>query len=230
MTAYSTNETVLAAHVELAGKQVIDVGAGAGGLVRWLREQGAHPTAVECGEVMLARARALDPDHADDYIDAVGQDLPMADASADIVTFVYSLHHIPNDQMRTALAEAFRVLRPGGTRFVTEPVATGSGHEVDRLIDDETPVRASAQEALRSAESLGFERLHRGEYTTLSAYVDFDEYESLVVGIDPGRAAAMDLHREEARERFETNAHLTPEGAYTFEGPCVFDVFVKPGV
>ena len=47
---------VLAATVDLAGRDVVDIGCGAGELVRWLREQGAHPVGVECGPAMRARA------------------------------------------------------------------------------------------------------------------------------------------------------------------------------
>lgn len=50
--------------------------------------------------------------------------------------------------MTNALREAHRVLRPGGTLYVAEPLPTGNGHEVVSLIDDETEVRGFAQDAL----------------------------------------------------------------------------------
>jgi len=141
---------MLARHVELDGKRVVDVGAGAGALVRFLRSQGADPIGVECGEAMLAQAREADADHVDSYTEGVGQDLPLEDRSADVVVFSYSLHHVPAGEMATALHEAARVLRPGGTLAILEPIAEGSGFETHKLIDDETEVRAAAQSALDS--------------------------------------------------------------------------------
>jgi SAM-dependent methyltransferase len=46
-------------------------------------------------------------------------DLPFPDASFDVVTFFDVLEHIPDDAR--AVAEALRVLRPGGFALVTTP-------------------------------------------------------------------------------------------------------------
>ena len=49
--------------------------------------------------------------------------LPMPDQSADLVLFVFSLHHVPGRQAQWAMAEARRVLRPSGRLYVAEPLA-----------------------------------------------------------------------------------------------------------
>jgi len=104
-----THREVLAGLVPLKGRRVVDVGCGAGELVRWLRAQGAQVVGVECGQVMIGLAHDADPGHHDDYLEGVGQDLPVADDSVDVVIFSYSLHHVPADEMLNALREAHRV-------------------------------------------------------------------------------------------------------------------------
>ena len=75
--------------------------------------------------------------------------VPCADASFDMVWMLKSLHHIPD--MPQALAEAARVLRPGGWLYVSEPVYAGHLNEIVRLYNDEGRVRAAAQQALDAA-------------------------------------------------------------------------------
>ena len=152
-----THNEVLADLVELRDRRVIDVGCGSGALVRWLRSEGADVTGVECGEIMLRAAHDADPDHPEAYLEGVAQNLPLSDDSADVVVFSYSLHHVPRAAMVDALREAHRVLRTGGVLYVVEPGTEGTGHEVVKLIDDETEVRAHAREALEHASRLGFE-------------------------------------------------------------------------
>lgn len=196
---------VLAQHVPLEGARVIDIGAGEGELVRWMRQKGADAVGVECGPVMLERALAADPDNANSYVDAGAQDLPFEDASADALTFCYSLHHVPVADMPTAVTEAARVLKPGGVMYVIEPIPAGPGFEVARLIDDETVVRGHAQDALTHADDAGLEMISSERFFSEYSYPDFDAWERHVVGIDPERAELMAEHRDEVEQRFHTH-------------------------
>jgi ubiquinone/menaquinone biosynthesis C-methylase UbiE len=54
-----------------------------------------------------------------------GERLPFAAAAFDLVLLFNSLHHVPVDRQGAALAEAARVLRPGGDLLVAEPLAEG---------------------------------------------------------------------------------------------------------
>lgn len=221
---YATD--VIAEHLDLEGARVVDVGSGAGGLVRWLRAAGADPVGIECGEVMRARAIEADPDHVDSHVEGVGQDLPIDDASADVVVFSYSLHHVPEAEMVNALAEAHRVLRSGGRLFVLEPVAAGPGHEVVRMVDDETEVRALAQAALDQAGEIGFELLVHDGFVSQSVFADFAAWEHDVVGVDPGRETALAARRNEVEARFDAVGEQVEAGT-AFDQPNVFRVFAK---
>lgn len=216
----ATQHEMLNRYVAPAGRRVVDVGCGSGELVRWLRGQGADVVGVECGEIMLKLAREADPQHPEAYLEGVGQALPLPDASADAVTMSFSLHHVPAEAMRDALREARRVLRPGGTLFVAEPLSMGAGHEVVRLIDDETEVREEAQAALDDAPALGFEPVDETAYTTRMLLESAEGFAKRIVGIDPRRAERMAAHHDAFIERFERLAERV-------DGKFAFDQFVR---
>jgi SAM-dependent methyltransferase len=223
---HKSHEEALVEFVDVHGKRVADVGCGSGGLVRWLRRQEADVVGVECGEVMLRMAREADPDHPESYLEGVGEDLPLPDAAFDVVVYSYSLHHVPAAHMIDALREASRVLRPDGTLYVVEPIAEGAGHEVVKLIDDETERRALAQDALEHADGVGFELVTERRYMSRMVLSDAAALAERVVGVDPRRARRMDEQRVQFVERF--NALATPvEGGYALDQENRVKIFRK---
>ena len=212
---------------ELRGRRVADVGCGRGELVRFLRAQGAEPVGVECGEGQLEAARTADPDHADSYLYGVGQDLPLPDGSMDMVTFSFSLHHVPVPQMDQALAETYRVLKPGGQAFFMEPKAEGPSFELDRLVDDETEVRAKAQEALGRAGSHGFEHVATRDYETEYAYADVEAFIAMMVGVDPARKAIVAAVGSRIEEAFNRGG-VPVDGGRSFAQPNSVVVLRRP--
>jgi Methylase involved in ubiquinone/menaquinone biosynthesis len=88
---------------------VVDVGAGTGKFTRLLRRAGRVVTAVEpSGNMREQLARAL-PDV--DVLEGAGEHLPLADSSADVITFAQAWHWV---EKKAASREVARVLRPGG--------------------------------------------------------------------------------------------------------------------
>lgn len=196
----------------MADRDVLDVGCGDGSLVRWLRGQGARAIGADCGAEMLRRALEADPDHTDSYVDAPGQALPFDDHSFDVVVFSNSLHHIPTGDMAQALAEAGRVLRPGGTLYVAEPEIDGPEDSVGYPVIDETAVRTAAQQALDDLDNQRFDSLRRITYTSEAVYESFDQWCERVVGIDPDRAAALQVHKDDIDRQFHRLGEQRPDG------------------
>ncbi len=213
---------ILAELTPLDGSTVVDVGCGDGDLVRWLAGKGAHAIGVEIGEEPLVAARAATPVADERYESGGGEALPLPDASADVVTFIQSLHHVPVELMDQALAEAARVLRPGGVVFVQEPLPEGEQFEVLQPLDDETHVRNEAQLALarlpatlRSEHSITFGMRVRHE--------SFEALRDRVLMNDAERAARYPEVEEELRERFARLATPT-DGAFVLRQPTKIDV------
>lgn len=69
---------------------------------------------------LQALARRKPGAHAVDWHEGLAGNLPLPDASADAVTMSLLLHHLDPDGKRAALAEAVRVLRPGGRLHIAD--------------------------------------------------------------------------------------------------------------
>jgi ubiquinone/menaquinone biosynthesis C-methylase UbiE len=93
----------------LAGRLVLDWGAGTGISGRQLARRGARVALLDIGEQMLRQARMRDPEA--NCVLADGNRMPVRARSADMTTFAQSWHWF---ERPAAPAEIVRVLRPGG--------------------------------------------------------------------------------------------------------------------
>jgi SAM-dependent methyltransferase len=87
------------------GSTVVDVGAGTGKLTRLLVPIGARVVAVEPVAEMRAKLDGIEA------IDGTAEQIPLPDATADLVTVAQALHWFDLDR---TLPEFHRVLRSGG--------------------------------------------------------------------------------------------------------------------
>jgi len=92
---------------------VLDVGGGAGAYAYWLQDKGYAVHLLDPVPLHLSQARAIGTLASIELGDA--RELPAAEASVDAVLLLGPLYHLTTAADRAlALAEAFRVLRPGG--------------------------------------------------------------------------------------------------------------------
>ena len=94
-----------------AGTKLLDVGCGSGGALALARELGAEPAGLDAAANLVAIARQRLPGAPIEVGEM--EELPFADESFDVVTGINSFQFAGD--MVHALAEARRVLRPGGT-------------------------------------------------------------------------------------------------------------------
>jgi SAM-dependent methyltransferase len=143
---------LLADQVPLAGARIIELGCGAAALARALVQRFAdsHVTALEVDERQHAKNLAAPADRIS-FLSGVSQSIPFPDAGFDLALMLKSLHHVPRPQMAQALAEAARVLRPGGHLYVSEPVYDGPLNDIVKLFNEEREVREAAQAAVDAA-------------------------------------------------------------------------------
>jgi len=175
-----------------SGRDVVDIGCGGGALVRALCDRGARVIGVEISESQMADAVEQDGGRGARYVVGRAERLPLDDASADIVVFMRSLHHVPVGDLGAALAEARRVIRPGGSVYVAEPLAEGDFFELTRIVDDETEVRAAAQQAVADAALAGLERASTVDYDVPLSVAGMPALRARIIAADPARAVRFD--------------------------------------
>jgi ubiquinone/menaquinone biosynthesis C-methylase UbiE len=102
--------------------RVADVGAGTGTFAIGL--SAAAPTAevvaIDGDPEVLALARVKGGAAAVEWRQGLANELPLADGGCDRVTMSLLLHHLDAEGKRAALAEAHRVLRPGGSLHIAD--------------------------------------------------------------------------------------------------------------
>jgi ubiquinone/menaquinone biosynthesis C-methylase UbiE len=108
-------EELLDASVVAAGAKVLDVCCGTGIVTAAAAARAAQPIGFDFSPAMLSQARHQYPQQPFEEGDA--EALPYAERSFDAVVSNFGVHHVPRPEK--ALAEAFRVLRPGGRIALT---------------------------------------------------------------------------------------------------------------
>jgi SAM-dependent methyltransferase len=105
--------------------RLLDIACGPGYVSEAAAARGARPVGLDVAEAMIERARRRCPDLSFVVGDAL--QLPFPDASFDAVTMNFGILHVSQPQL--ALAEARRVLVPGGRFAFTTWVAEGNAQD-----------------------------------------------------------------------------------------------------
>jgi SAM-dependent methyltransferase len=96
---------------------VVDVGAGTGllslALAPWVRTVWAVDISPAMSDYLRVKAASGGLSNVTG-VTATAVSLPLVDGAASLVVSNYCYHHLRDDDKERALAEAFRVLRPGG--------------------------------------------------------------------------------------------------------------------
>jgi ubiquinone/menaquinone biosynthesis C-methylase UbiE len=113
---------MLACLAPVPGETILDLGAGSGWCSEWLQRLNVDAVAVDLATDMLRVARERLP-RPGRVVAGDLERLPFRSASVDAAVCLNAFHHVPD--MRLALGEIYRVLKPGGRALFSEP---GRGH------------------------------------------------------------------------------------------------------
>jgi ubiquinone/menaquinone biosynthesis C-methylase UbiE len=148
--------TVLTASVDL-GKEMLEIGPGPGAATEWLRHKVARLTAVEIDETAAAELAARYAGTNVEIVVGSAAELSYPDDSFDSAGCFTMLHHVPTVALQNKiLAEAFRVLRPGGVLIGSDSLASTGLHEFHEG-DTYNPVEPSS--LLPRLQTLGFGKI-----------------------------------------------------------------------
>lgn len=110
----------LAEHARLTGLDVLEVGAGTGRLAARIASRAARWIALEPAAGLQGR---MAPGPL--AVRALGQHLPLGDATVDRIVAAWVLGYLPRGLQAQVLGEAQRVLRPGGGLWAVENAGAG---------------------------------------------------------------------------------------------------------
>ncbi len=128
-------ESMAAATAVPAGSTIVDCPCGAGPALRAIPSNGAaRYVGVDLSPAMLGRARARAAARglaSADFVEADATEIPLPAATADLFLSFWGLHCFGDP--RAAVAEAARILKPGG-RLVGSSFVRGRGSLRQRLL------------------------------------------------------------------------------------------------
>ena len=201
---YASNTVVAGELLTLADKIVLDIGCGDGKFTRFLARSGASATGLDVNPRVIERAYTKAREEGLDiaWIEGRAEDLPFSDASLDTVVFSNSLHHVAPEEMDHAIAEAARVLKPGGDLYVMEPVAEGAYFEATRLVNDEREVRNKARATVGEAARHGLDAVTEVTFMALRTWENFEEFAAEQAERGAKRKQVLDERGDEMRQLF----------------------------
>jgi ubiquinone/menaquinone biosynthesis C-methylase UbiE len=193
---------LLASIGPVAGFKVVDIGCGEGQAARAFAERGA--TVIGYDPFIPPTDWIPAGDGKFRLANGTADAIPEPDASADLVLFVFSLHHVPEHQLAGAMKEAKRLLKPDGKLCVAEPIAEGPNQYVMEIYHDETEVRRVADQAMAAfaAPIFGSEKVIH--YRERRVYADFDKFaEHAIAGTRFNDYKVEDILSPQVRRRFD---------------------------
>ena len=163
------------------GGRVLEIGCGTGALTERLAAAApeAAVTGLDGDQRVLERARARLAGTGVELVTARADEMPFADAGFDRVVASLLLHHLDDATKAAALAEAHRVLAPGGSLHIADwgppaGVVPRVGFAALRALDGRENTAAHAEGRLPELiEAAGFSSVERrGRLATVLGTVE----------------------------------------------------------
>lgn len=146
----------LTEHIDL-GEQMLEIGPGPGAATEWLRHRVKRLTALEVEPESAAKLAGKYPDGNVEVVTGDAANLAYPDDSFDSVGTFTMLHHVPTQALQNKiLAEAFRVLRPGGALIGSDSLGSNDLHHF-HAEDTYNPIEPGT--LLSRLQTLGFGKI-----------------------------------------------------------------------
>lgn len=152
-----------------AGERVLDVGCGTGSLAIALKGA-VGPTGSVLGidaspeMIDVARRNASKAGVDVNFQLALGEAIPFAKGTFDLVVSQLAVHHLPDDLKPSAFGEMYRVLKPGGRCLIVdfEPPKSVPGRLVARMVLGSVMMQINVADYRTLLENAGFNKVETG--------------------------------------------------------------------
>jgi len=199
------DEALALARLDRPDLEVADVGAGTGFTTTGIVKRGVDPqrvTMIDQSPHQLARARRKRALAAVARRIGDAEDLPLATDSVDRYVSAGSIEYWPDPQR--AIAEAYRVVRPGGVAVVIGPLRRT--HPLARRLSDAWMLFPADDEYRGWMEAAGFSDVRRLAVAPPWWRAEWDDYGVAIAGVKPAAgespaATPATPRREAAAER-----------------------------
>lgn len=211
----------------LDNNHILELGCGSADITRNIATAGENRsiTALEVDEIAHDKNQQITDLPNVTFALAGAQEIPLHDASVDVVFMFKSLHHVPIELMEPSMQEIHRVLRPGGRAYISEPVFAGDFNEVLRLFHDEQKVRQVAFDTVKKAVDDGlFELVDEIFFNSPMRFENFAEFEDNTIKATHSDHQLDDKLYELVKQRFQQ--HVGEDGAH-FLMPIRVDLLQK---
>lgn len=139
------------------GEHMLEIGPGPGAATDWLRHQVPRLTALEIDPEAGAKLAGR---YAGSNVEVIIGDATKAgwrDETFDSVGSFTMMHHVPTAALQNKLlAEAFRLLKPGGALIVSDSLASNDLHHF-HVDDTYNPLEPAS--ALSRLQTIGFSKI-----------------------------------------------------------------------
>lgn len=178
--------------------RVLEIGCGTGAVCRDIATQfgAAEVVGVDPSAAFLLHARELAADIPRlSFIEADGRDVPLQDATFDVVIFYTTLCHVPGPDR--ALAQAIRLLKPGGCigvfdgDYATTSVATGAIDPLQACADSAMSALVNDPWLARRLTSMVREAGFVKSRAMSHGYVCIDDADYMLTLVDRGADALV---------------------------------------
>lgn len=201
--------------LSLDNKHILELGCGSAEITRNIATAGTNRkiTALEVDEVAHAKNCQITDLPNVSFALSGAQNIPLDDESVDVVFMFKSLHHVPLELMDAAMHEIWRVLKPGGQVYVSEPVFAGDFNEILRLFHDEQVVREAAFETIKKVVGSDlFKLAEEVFFNSPMKFESFSEFENNTIKATHSQHKLDDKLYNLVKQRFEQ--HLGDDGAH----------------
>lgn len=207
---------------------ILDVGCGAAAIIEPLaREFPAHQfVGLDVDAVQLKRNTDRNDLANVCFLRAAAQAIPLPDRSVQLVVMNKSLHHLPHRSMQKGLSEAHRVLEPGCSLLIFEPVYAGTFNQVLKVFHDEREVRQQAIRAIEQAVAAGqFASVEREVFMQHRYFESFTRFRDLVIDVSH---TEFDLSKERmAQVAAVYQRFAASDGSAELTNPVRYDRLVR---